>query len=258
LRTNPLKARLAEGGSAFGTMACEFFSPGLAQICREAGAEFLLLDMEHSGAGIDVMKQQLAFCRGLDLVPLVRVPAAEYHFVARLLDAGAMGIMVPMVETAEQAAFIVGCTRYPPDGRRGAGFGIAAHDDYSGGDVSAKIALTHQRTLVICQIENAVGLANVDAIAATPGVDVVWLGHFDLTNFLGIPAEFGHPRYQAAVDEILAACRRHGKTAGFMAGDQDWARDYRDRGFRIIAYGIDVLLLKGALSAGLAALKSAR
>jgi 2-keto-3-deoxy-L-rhamnonate aldolase RhmA len=257
LRGNPLKARLAEGGSAFGTMACEFFSPGLAQICRDAGAEFLLLDMEHSGAGIDVMKQQLACCRGLEIVPLVRVPVADYHFIARLLDAGAMGIMVPMVESAEQAAFIVGCTRYPPEGRRGAGFGVAAHDDYTGGDVAEKIAMAHERTLVICQVENASGLENVDAIAATPGVDIVWLGHFDLTNFLGIPAQFGHPRYQAAVDDIVAACRRHGKTAGFMASDREWAREYRDRGFRIIAYGVDVLLLKSALSAGLAALKDA-
>jgi 2-dehydro-3-deoxyglucarate aldolase/4-hydroxy-2-oxoheptanedioate aldolase len=90
-----------------------------------------------------------------------------------------------------------------------------------------------------------------------PGVDVVWLGHFDLTNFLGIPAQFDHPRYLAAVDALLSACRRHGKTPGFMAGDERWARDYRARGFRIIAYGVDVLLLQSALKSGIAALREA-
>ena len=95
-------------------MTFEFFTPGYPSICREAGAEFILYDMEHSGVGFETMKAQFAFCRGLDLVPLVRVPSGDYHHIARALDIGAMGIMVPMVETSEQARAIVGCTKYPP------------------------------------------------------------------------------------------------------------------------------------------------
>jgi len=255
MRPNPLKARLAAGGTAFGTMPFEFFTPGVPAICVAAGAEFLLYDMEHSGVSFETIKAQVAACRGLDIVPMARVPATQYHFIARLLDAGALGVMVPMVETREQAELIVSCCRYPPAGIRGAAFGVAAHDDYTGGDVAAKIAAAHERTLVICLVETARGIENVDAIAATPGVDVVWLGHFDLTNFMGIPAQFDHPRYRAAVDALLAACQRHGKTPGFMAMDETWARDYRAKGFRMIAYGVDVLLLQGALRRGLAALR---
>jgi len=166
-----------------------------------------------------------------------------------------MGIMVPMVETREQAELIVSCTRYPPDGRRGAAFGVAPHDDYLPGSVTEKIAAAHERTLVICLVETAVGIDNVDAIAAVPGVDVVWLGHFDLTNFLGIPGAFTHPRYLRAVDALLAACERNGKTPGFMAADDAWAKDYRAKGFRILAYGIDVALMQTALARGLAALR---
>ncbi len=118
---------------------------------------------------------------------MVRVPRGEYHFIARALDVGAMGVMVPMVGSADEAAHIVACTRYPPQGRRGAAFGFA-HDDYEGGDVAAKIAALHARTMVIPQIETVDGLANVEAIAAVPDVDALWLGHFDLTNFMGIPA----------------------------------------------------------------------
>jgi 2-dehydro-3-deoxyglucarate aldolase/4-hydroxy-2-oxoheptanedioate aldolase len=254
VRENPVKHRLIQGGAAFGAMVFEFFTPGIAQIVRAAGAEFLLYDMEHSGAGIDTIKQQMAWCRGIGLVPLVRVPAAQYHFVARVLDAGAMGIMVPMVESAAQAAEIVAATRYPPKGVRGAGFGMA-HDDYEGGSVAEKIAAILARTQVIVQIETPKGIAAVDEIAALDGVDVLWLGHFDLTNFMGIP--FTHPDYLKAVDSILAAARRHGKVAGFMAMDDVWARDYYAKGFRMMAVGPDQGLLQQSLSRGLGVLREA-
>jgi 2-keto-3-deoxy-L-rhamnonate aldolase RhmA len=258
MRPNPIKQRLADGGTSYGTMAFEFFTPGFPQIVAAAGADFLLLDMEHSGIGMETVKAQIALCRGLEVAPMVRVPATQYHFIARALDAGALGVMVPMVETVEQAQSIVAATRYPPAGRRGAAFGVAAHDDYRDGPVGDKIAAIHERTLTICLIETAEGLANVDAIAAVPGVDVCWLGHFDMTNFLGIPAQFDHPRYQDAVERILAACRRHGKTPGFMASDAKWAREYQARGFRMIAYSLDVILLRDALAAGLAGLRASQ
>jgi 2-dehydro-3-deoxyglucarate aldolase/4-hydroxy-2-oxoheptanedioate aldolase len=257
MRSNPIKPRLADGGTSFGTMVFEFFTSGLPQITRAAGAEFLLLDMEHSAVEFETVKTQIALCRGIGLVPMARVPATQYHFISRLLDSGAMGVMVPMVETAEQAELIVSCTRYPPAGIRGAAFGVAAHDDFEGGAVTDKIAAAHARTLVIALVETAKGIENVDAIAAVPGIDVVWLGHFDLTNFMGIPAEFENPRYLAAVDKLLAACKRHGKTPGFMASDERWARDYRAKGFRMIAYGVDVLLLQDALRRGITALTAA-
>lgn len=189
MRDNPVKASLAAGGRACGAMVFEFFSPGLPQICKNAGADFVLFDMEHTGLTFESLKIQFALCRGLDLVPMVRVPRNEYHFIARALDLGALGVMVPMVSTVAEAAHVVACTRYPPAGRRGAAFGFA-HDDYQGGEVTAKIAALHARTLVITQIETKEGLGNVDAIAAVPGVDALWVGHFDLTNFLGIPGAF--------------------------------------------------------------------
>jgi 2-dehydro-3-deoxyglucarate aldolase/4-hydroxy-2-oxoheptanedioate aldolase len=250
MRDNPVKPKLAQGGHAFGTMVFEFFTPGLAQICREAGAEFILYDMEHSAISVETMREQFSFCRGVGIAPMVRVPATQYDYISRALDAGAMGIMVPMVETPEQAAFIVQSTRYPPAGRRGAAFGFA-HDDFKGGAVTDKIRKAHARTLVICLVETAKGIDNVDAIAATPDVDVVWLGHFDLTNFMGIPAQFTNPRYLKAVDRLVAACRRHGKAPGFMAGDDVWARDYMKKGFRMLAYGVDAALYQSALRQGI-------
>ncbi len=256
MRGNPVKQRLQAGGHAFGTMIFELFSPGIARIAGNAGAEFVLYDMEHSGFGIGDLKSQVAYCRGLDIVPMVRVPTTQYQFVARALDVGAVGVMVPMVESVEQAREIVGFTRYPPHGRRGAGFGMA-HDDYEGGSVADKIAAIEARTLVIAQIETEAGAEAVDAIAAVEGIDVVWLGHFDLTNFMGIPGRFDHPRYLAAVDAIVAAARRHGKGAGCMAADETWARDYVAKGFRMLAYGPDQALYQRALGQGISVLRAA-
>jgi 2-keto-3-deoxy-L-rhamnonate aldolase RhmA len=184
-------------------------------------------------------------------VPLVRVPSGDYHHIARALDIGAMGIMVPMVETPEQAKAIVDCTRYPPAGRRGAAFSVAAHDDYAGGAVTDKIAAANARTMVIALVETANGIENVDAVAATEGVDVVWLGHYDLTNFLGIPGQFDHPKFLGAVERLVSACNKHGKTPGFLAGDAKWARDFRAKDFRMIAYGVDTLLMQSALAEGI-------
>jgi 2-keto-3-deoxy-L-rhamnonate aldolase RhmA len=256
MRNNPVKESLAAGGTAFGAMIFEFFSPGLPQICKNAGADFVLFDMEHTGLAFETLKTQFALCRGLSIVPMARVPRGEYHFIARALDVGAMGVMVPMVGTPEEARHIVSCTRYPPLGRRGAAFGFA-HDDYEGGDVATKIAALHARTMVIPQIETDEGLRNVEAIAAVPGVDALWIGHFDLTNFLGIPGQFGHPAFLGAVDRIVAACVANGKTAAFLATDDDWARDYAAKGFRLMAYGVDHLLLQSALEHGLQVLRGA-
>ena len=256
MRSNPVKQSLAAGGRSFGSMIFEFFTPAMPRLLKNAGAEFALYCMEHTGAGFETLKPQFALCRALGVVPLVRVAATEYDFLARALDCGALGVMVPLVASAEQAEFIVSCTRYPPGGRRGAAFGFA-HDDFESGDVREKIRMIHERTLVIAMIETAEGLASVDAIAATPGVDVLWLGHFDLTNFLGIPGEFSHPLYREALRRIVAAAEKHGKAAGYMAADEALGGEYRAHGFRMIATGTDHGLLQSALQRQLAAMRSA-
>ena len=256
MRDNPIKQSLQNGGTAAGAMVFELLAPGLPQICRNAGADFLLYDMEHTGLGFETLKTQVALCRGLGVVPMTRVPRGEYHFIARALDIGVLGVMVPMVGSRAEAEHIVSCTRYPPQGRRGAAFGFA-HDDYEGGDVADKIAALHARTLVIAQVETAEGLDNVEAIAAVPGVDALWIGQFDLTNFLGIPGKFQHPTYLAAVERVVRACAAHGKAPAMLATDDAWARDYAARGFRLMAYGIDQLLLQAALRHGLDVLRAA-
>jgi 2-keto-3-deoxy-L-rhamnonate aldolase RhmA len=256
VRTNGPKQAVAGGGVSLGTMVFEFNTPGIGRLAAEAGAEFVIYDMEHTGWSIETVRMLMATTRAANTIPMVRVPATEYHLLSRPLDVGAMGLMVPMVESAEQARLIVSSAKYPPEGRRGAAFGVA-HDDYAGGDIVEKMRSANKEIVLIAQIETAAGVEHVDAIAAVPGIDVLWIGHFDLSNSLGVPGQFAHPTYTAAVQRVLAACRENGKVPGIMGGDLAMAQESLAQGFRMVAYGGDLWLYQAALREGLAALRGA-
>src|SRR5215211_6777857 len=138
MRTNHVKKQLAAGGTSIGTFMFEFNTTGIGRIAAEAGAEFAVFDMEHTGWSVETIRLLIATTRSTAMIPLVRIPATEYQFVARVLDVGALVIMVPMGEIAEQAAKIVASAKYPPTGRRGAAFGVA-HEDYAGGNIVEKM-----------------------------------------------------------------------------------------------------------------------
>lgn len=247
MKPNPLQAPLAAGETVVGAMTFEFFSPGMSAILANSGCRFVIYDMEHTGLGFETLKWLFSTCRGLPIEPMVRVPRGQYPYLARALDIGARGVMIPMVESADQARDIVEACRYPPVGRRGAGFGFA-QCDYLGGDVGQKIQIANQRTTVIAQIETERGLASLEAIAQVPGIDVLWLGHFDLSNFMGIPAQFDHPEFDTAMRRIAQVAHAHGKSAGFMATDRAWIDRARNLGYNMLAIGTDTGLLAAATS----------
>lgn len=250
MRVNKAKRTLQAGGVALGSMVFEFATTGIARIAATAGADFLIFDMEHTGWSVETVRTLMATARAADLAPLVRVPATQPHFLSRVLDAGALGIMVPMVESVEQARLIVQAAKYPPQGRRGAAFGIA-HDDYASGDVGAVMRAANAEQLLIAQIETAAGVEQVEAIAAVDGIDVLWIGHFDLTNSLGIPAQFDHPTYLHAVERVLAAAQARGKATGFMVASPEEGAALLARGFRCLAYWGDLWIYGQALKQGL-------
>lgn len=238
MQPSAIKNDVLAGKTVAGAMIFEFFSPGMSSILVNAGCKFAIYDMEHTGLGFETLKWLFASCRGLPIEPMVRVPRGEYTWLARSLDLGARGVMIPMVESAGQARSIVEACRYPPVGRRGAAFGFA-QCDYLPGDVDEKIRAAHARTLVIAQIETERGLANVEEIAAVDGIDVLWVGHFDLSNFMGIPGQFHSPQFQAAMVRVAEVCKRHGKAAGFMATDKAWVTRVQAMGYSMIAVGTD-------------------
>jgi len=182
------------------------------------------------------------------------VPATEYHFMAQALDAGMVGLMIPMVEDAAQAQKVANATRYPPLGRRGAGLGMA-QDDYERGSTTDKIEALNARTFVMAQIESPAGLDNLDAIASVKGIDCLWVGHNDLSIQMGIPGQFDSTTFQDAIKRVADAADHHGLAAGVMVGDPQGAQHWMSLGYRALAYGADFRLYADALKSGIEAVR---
>jgi 2-keto-3-deoxy-L-rhamnonate aldolase RhmA len=252
VRENPVKRRLAAGEVVVGTMVWELMTPAVFRIAEIAGAEFVLLDQEHPPWGLERVRDVIAAGRGSEVVPFVRVADAQYHLVARVLDAGALGVMIPGCTGAAEAQAVVSWAKYPPAGIRG--FGLPRYELEPEG-VGATLAKANDEQMVIVQIESIAGLEEVEAIARVDGVDLLWIGHFDLTASLGIPGDFESPVFEAAVERVLAAGEAGGKPVGLMVASVEDGRRFLERGFRCLAYGIDAQLYEDALRAGIAAVR---
>jgi 2-keto-3-deoxy-L-rhamnonate aldolase RhmA len=243
---NTLKRMAATPELKVGHFLVEFATPGIGHILKAAGCEFVILDTEHSGYSFETVRNVAQYTRAADLPLVVRVPSKEYHHIARAADMGAEGIMLPMVGSAEEAQHILTCLKYPPTGGRGAVFQFA-HDDYQPGMPLDKMKTANRRTALFTQIETAEGVANVDAIAAVDGVDVLWVGHFDLSNSLGIPGQFDHPDFLKATDAVVKAARKHGKAAGRLIPTVEQCVELYKSGFDFISYSGDVWAFYGAI-----------
>jgi 2-keto-3-deoxy-L-rhamnonate aldolase RhmA len=249
MNRNPVKQRLADGKVVVGPYIHEFHTAGLPQIVAATGADFLIFDHEHSG-----WTSELLLARGAGLAPIVNCPGAAYLRDGLLLDIGALGLMVPHVQTAEQARAIVAGTRYSPGGNRGGAFGIA-HDGYRHADPATTIADANDSVLIIAKLESATAIENAEAIMAVPGIDVALVTSFDLSLDLRIAGQISHPDILRATDKVLEICARTGKTAGCAAFDLETGLKRRAEGYRFIQYSWDIGLLQTALRAGVDALR---
>jgi 2-keto-3-deoxy-L-rhamnonate aldolase RhmA len=250
---NEVKATLAAGGRAIGLMCFEFLTTAVVRVAAAAGAEFVLLDMEHSGYGVDAMRGVLAAARSSSIPTLVRPPGSGRAAISGVLDLGAAGVMLPMVESAEQARQVCDYARYPPEGSRGVKAYLA--DEIHADGLPATLAQANRDVLVIAQIETSTGVEHVDEIAAVSGIDVLLIGHFDLTTSLGVPGAFGSPPHAAAVQRVMDAAAANGKPVGSLANDVDHARRLLEGGYRLLVLG-DVMVFQEALRAQLAWLRA--
>lgn len=255
MKGNRLKQLIAEGKVPVGTAVFEFASPGIGRIAAQAGVDFVMFDMEHSGWTFETVKNLIATTRSVPLAATVRVPAITYEYFAKAMDIGAQGVVAPMVETRDEAELLASSVRYAPEGRRGVAVGLAM-DDFSGGDVRAKLREANRNAMAGALIETVAGVENVDAIAAVKGVDILWIGHYDLTNSMGIPGQFGHRDYLAAVDRIIKAARKNSKPCGIAFSDPADAPALLKRGFGALMYWGDVWLYKEALTKGVTQIRT--
>ena len=242
-----LKNKIRSNEQMRGAMIFEFFSPGIPIILKNAGCEFIIFDMEHGGLSLEQFKTLSIISNSNKIAPFIRIPEINYNYIARALDLGASGVMVPMVNTPDEAIKIVRSSKYPPQGKRGAGFGFA-HDNYINQNPLSYIEKANNSLINIIQIETKKGLENVKEIASIDGVDCLWVGHFDLTNFLGVPGDFSSKIYLDAINEIVIAANSYKKSLGIMVNSKQELETYSKLGFNMIAVGTEMNILSRSIS----------
>ncbi|WP_411880677.1 4-hydroxy-2-oxoheptanedioate aldolase [Polaromonas sp. YR568] len=243
---NPFKAALKAGTPQIG-LWLSMASPYMAEVSATAGFDWLLIDGEHSPNDLQSTLAALQAIAPYPSHPIVRVVEGSEHLIKQVLDIGAQTILVPMVDTAAQAAHMVAATRYPPQGVRGVGSAIArasrwnARTDY--------LAVANDETCLLVQAESTTALANLAAICAVDGVDGVFIGPADLAASLGHRGNASHPEVLAAIEGAIKTITASGKAAGILTGDATQARHYLALGCTFVAVGVDVLVYANAARA---------
>lgn len=247
MRPNGIREAAREGRVAFGHMVMEFNTPGIAMLCNAADLDFVLIDMEHGPQDIADVARIIAGFKATRISPVVRIPALEYHFVARVMDAGAHGIMAPNVQTPDQARLLNDAMRYAPRGCRGLGLGTS-HNDFQRPSAPEYLEQANERNILLCQIESTTALANLEEIASVPGVDCLWVGHMDLTQSMGIVGQLLHPEFLAELARVSDVAKAHGQLAGIQPGNVQQAADWMDLGYNAISYSTDIGVYSSALA----------
>lgn len=252
LPRNPFKRALAEGRPQIGLWV-GLANPYTAEICAGAGFDWLLLDGEHAPNDVPLLLSQLQAVAPYPSHPVVRPVIGDTALIKQLLDIGAQTLLVPMIDTPEQAATAVAACHYPPRGVRGVGAALARASRW--GRIGDYLKTASDELCLLLQIETTQGLANLEAIAGTPGVDGIFVGPADLAASLGHLGAPSHPEVQAAIETALASLKRLGVPSGILAADEALASKYLSWGATFVAVGIDTMVLARGTAALAASFK---
>ena len=254
MKENRFKQVRDAGGIPIGHMISEFGTRGIAGTLNVIDIDFVLIDMEHTTFTVSEVADLILWFRATTIAPFVRIPQIEHHFIARLMDAGALGLMIPDVRNAEEAQAIVNSAKFPPIGTRGLVAG-RANTDFRSVDPAEYMAYANDNITIICQIESQDGLDNLDAIATTPGVDVLWVGQNDLTQDLGIFGQFQHEKFLSAMRQVVAAGQKHNCGIGAQPRDMQLTEQWLQLGFNVISYSSDNSVYKAAMTQSITELR---
>lgn len=241
---NTFKQRLLAGDAQVG-LWLGLADPYCAELAANAGFDWLLIDGEHAPNDLRSLLGQLQAVAPYPAQPIIRPPIGDPVLIKQLLDIGVQTLLVPMVDSAAQAAELVRAMRYPPSGIRGVGSALARASRWN--SVPGYLDKADEQMCLLVQIENLDGLANLDAIAAVDGVDGVFIGPADLSAAMGHRGNPGHPEVQAAIEDAIARIRHAGKAVGILSADEVLARRYLELGCSFVAVGVDTSLLMKAL-----------
>lgn len=241
---NVLKQKLASGQQQIGCWLGTG-EPYVAEMAATCGFDVLVIDAEHAPVDLGSLMGQLKALEHSPSAPLVRLTADHAHLVKQALDLGAQSLMIPMIESAEQAAAMVRAVRYPPRGVRGVGAGMGRASRFS--TVADYLATAEEQICLMLQVESRSGLDALDDILAVEGIDLIFVGPADLSASLGYSDEPYHPRFRAVVEDVLVRIRAAGRAAGILETREDYARKYLSMGVEFVATAVDVMLYTDAM-----------
>jgi 2-keto-3-deoxy-L-rhamnonate aldolase RhmA len=216
----------------------------IATIAKTAGFDSIYVDLEHNAFSMDATGQICMAAMNIGIASFVRVPSNSPEWISRVLDAGALGVIAPHVESPDEARRVVAAAKYPPLGQRSVA-GALPHLQYRSFKAEEMCPAMNQATIVMVQFETAAAVERADEIMAVEGVDMVMIGTNDLTADMGIPGQYDHPRVRAAYEQTIAACRKHGKHAGVggLASRGDLVAAFVKMGARYVSSGNDLSFL---------------
>jgi 4-hydroxy-2-oxoheptanedioate aldolase len=244
---NAARERLHNGELALGMGLRQARTVDIAAVMASCGYDWLFIDLEHGTMPLDIAAQISVAALSAGITPVVRVPFGQYSLATRALDGGALGIVMPHVDTADQARVVVEHLKYPPLGHRSVA-GAMPYLKFQPVPTSEATQRINAEVLVVVMLETPQAIANADAIAAVEGVDVLLVGTNDLMMEMGLAGQFAHPEVGRAYERVIAACRKHSKWPG-MGGvyAEDLLAKYLDLGMRVIIAGSDLgILMAGA------------
>lgn len=243
---NKLKAALAAGERQMGLWIAMAHATS-AEIASQAGYDWCLIDGEHSANDVPLILDQLRAMAGGDATPVVRLPVGDPVIVKRVLDLGVQSLVIPMINTVDEAKAMVRATRYPPEGMRGVGAAMARAANF--GEITDIVTTANDQICLFVQAESREALENLDDIAALDGIDGVFIGPADLAADMGFPGNSGAPEVQAAIRGAIDRINAAGKAAGIIDFSHDKAADWVRAGARFVAVGGDVALLARGIRA---------
>jgi 4-hydroxy-2-oxoheptanedioate aldolase len=222
----------------------------IAQIAKTAGFDSFYVDMEHNGFSFDITGQICMAGLAAGIPPFVRVPSISPHDISRALDGGALGVIAPHIHSAREAERVVRAAKFAPLGDRSIAGGLP-HMQFRTFPATETIGALNEATMVLIMIESTEALAEVDAIAAVEGVDLLFIGTNDLCSSLGIPGQLDHDKVRSAYAKAMDACRKHGKHLGIggLSAHPKLVSDFIKLGARYVSTGTDLSLLLGAATA---------
>ncbi len=253
---NIVREKLAAGKTVYGTMMQELRSPAVPILFANAGYDFVFIDMEHGAHDMETVADMIKVCRGVGITPFVRVPDLQYHFIARCLDAGAQGFMVPRIGSREHAEKAVAYSKYPPMGERGCSIN-KGHNDYKGGDLLEFIKDANASNFVILQIERKDAMDDLDNILSVKGVDAAVLGPNDMAASYGVSEDLNGQFMNDVFQKVVDSGKKHGVYTGMHIGNIPKLVEWKKKGMQIITYNTDLGFLSAGASAGLKELSKA-